>query len=300
MRKIIYYVIVLLLIFVGIFLYFYFNKNSNSISTNQTGGKIKIATTIFPVYDIARNVVGDKIQVIQVVPPGASPHTFEVSPKTATELQGVKAIFKIGNGLDDWIDGVAQSGAPDAPIFILSQGIDLRRFSDGSVDPHYWLALNNAQTIAKNIFQDILEIDPANKDYYQNNLDAYLIKLDVADKKISATLADVSQKNIAVFHDAWYYFAQRYGLNVVTAFEPFPGKEPTPQYLSQFINDIKKYNLKVVFIEPQFSAQSLEQIAKDQGVNLVLINPADGGSSGNDDLITLLENDAQIMASVLK
>lgn len=264
------------------------------------GNKLKIAATIFPVFDIARNIVGDKIQVIQIVPPGASPHTFEVTPQTALELQGVKAIFKIGNGLDDWIDGVAQSGSPNAPIFTLSQGIDLRRFSDGSVDPHYWLALNNSQIIAKNIFQDILEIDPANKDYYQSNLDAYLKKLDTADKEISATLADVSQKNIATFHDAWYYFAQRYGLNVITAFEPFPGKEPTPQYLSGFINDIKKYNLKVVFIEPQFSSQSLVQIARDQGVNLVLINPADGGAPGNDDLISLLENDAQIMASVLK
>ncbi len=294
MRKTFYIILIILPVVFAVAIYLF----SRSSTSKESG--LKIATTIFPVFDIARNIVGDKIQVIQVVPPGASPHTFEVTPQTALELQGVKAIFKIGNGLDDWIDGVAQSGAPNARIFTLSQGIDLRKFSDGSVDPHYWLALNNAQIIAQNIFQDVLEIDPANKDYYQSNLDAYLKKLDTADKKISATLADVSQKNIATFHDAWYYFAQRYGLNVITAFEPFPGKEPTPQYLSQFINDIKKYNLKVVFIEPQFSSQSLEQIAKDQGVNLVLINPADGGASGNDDLITLLENDAQIMASVLK
>jgi zinc transport system substrate-binding protein len=294
MKKIFYFISIIFLVALVVTIYLVSSK-----STSKNNG-LKIAATIFPVYDIARNIVGDKIQVVQVVPPGASPHTFEVTPQTALELQGVKAIFKIGNGLDDWIDGAAQSGSPDAPIFMLSNRINLREFSDGSVDPHYWLDLNNAQIIARNIFEDILKIDPTNKDYYQKNLDEYLNELQIADKKISTTLADVSQKNIATFHDAWYYFAQRYGLNVITAFEPFPGKEPTPQYLSGFINDIKKYNLKVVFIEPQFSAQSLYQIAKDQGVNLVLINPADGGASGNDDLISLLENDAQIMASVLK
>jgi len=262
--------------------------------------KPKIAATIFPVFDITRNIVGDRAQVVQIIPPGASPHTFEVTPQTALGLQGVKAIFKIGSGLDDWIDDVAKSGSPDAPIFALSQRIDLRRFADGSVDPHYWLDLSNVQVIAKNISDAVSEIDPANKDYYQSNLAAYSKKLETADGEITGLLSNISQKNIATFHNAWYYFTKRYGLNVVTAFEPFPGKEPAPRYLAEFINEIKKYNLKVVFTEPQFSSQSLEQIAKDQGVALVLINPVDGGAAGDSDFISVLEDDARIMASVLK
>lgn len=264
-----------------------------------TSQPIKIAATIFPIFDITRNIVGDKIQVIQIVPAGASPHTFEVTPKVVSELQNVSVILKIGT-LDDWIDNIAINAAPEAEVVTLSGSVALRNFSDGSIDPHVWLDLNNDKIIARRIAQMASEVDPKDSEFFDSNLKSYSAKLSEADAEIRSYFSEVKSKNIATFHEAWNYFAARYGLNVVATFESFPGKEPTPSYLASFINAIKRYGLKAVFVEPQFSSQSIEQVASDNGVKLVAINPADGGGLPQDDFIEIMKRNAAQINDVLQ
>ena len=264
-----------------------------------SGEKPKIAATIFPLFDIARNITGDKIDIIQIVPAGASPHTFEVTPQVVLKLQGVAAILKIGV-LDDWIDDVASSNAPGVKVVQMSGLVQLRHFSDGSIDPHIWLDLNNDKIIAQKIVQLATEIDPNDAELFKKNLDSYTVRLDRADSEIKNDFAGFTNRNIATFHDAWNYFANRYGINTVASFEPFPGKEPTPEYLASFIGAVKKYGLKAVFVEPQFSSQSIEQVASDNGIRIVTINPADGGGIPSDDFIKIMENNAASIRSVLQ
>ena len=267
--------------------------------TPEENGKIKIAATIFPLYDIIRTIGSGRVDSVQILSPGVSPHTFEVTPKVASGLSGSKVIFKIGYGLDDWVDGAVQSIAPDARIVAVSQGISVRHFSDGSVDPHYWLDLNNAKLIAANIAKELSAVDPQGAQEYNSRLSEYESSLDEANSYIFRTLSSVKQKNIATFHDAWYYFARAYGLSVAAAFEPFPGKEPTPQYLADFISTLKHDGIKVVFTEPQFSSQSIEQIAQDMDVELVPLNPVDGGADASVDFIELMKDNALRMAQAL-
>src|SRR3990172_3720454 len=151
-------------------------------------GKLTVAGTIYPLYDMARNVAGDEGAVKLIVPPGASPHLFEFSPRQLQELQNVKAVFAIGHGLDNWatqITNVVQG----ARVVIMDQGIELRTFGDGTADPHYWLHLGNAQKITDNIANALIEMDPADAEAYRENAKAYKGKLAEKERELKEMLA---------------------------------------------------------------------------------------------------------------
>ncbi len=249
-----------------------------NLPSSQTG-KLKIAATIFPLADIAKNIVGDKIEVLQILPSGASPHTFELLPAEVKKLQNTKLVFKI-RGLDDWIDNVAES-LPDAKIIAVDKNInfiapiDEDEAIDGH-DPHYWLSAANGTIMAQNIFDEVVKLDPANKDLYQENLTAYVAELSKLNSDLKEHLSGLQNKNIITFHGAWGYFAKEYGLNIAAAFEPSPGKEPTPQYVKNIFSAAKKYNIKTIFSEPQLPSDSLVSLLNDLGLKLYILDPIGG------------------------
>ena len=105
-------------------------------STSKSG-KIKVAVTIFPLADIVKNIGLDKVDVITIMPPGASPHTFEISPKIVEQAMDANMLFKIGAGLDNWVEGVTGAMEEKPQVVDVSKVIDLRKLPDGSADPHY-------------------------------------------------------------------------------------------------------------------------------------------------------------------
>jgi zinc transport system substrate-binding protein len=263
-------------------------------------GKLKVAATIFPLADIARNVGGDKVTVITVMPPGASPHTFEPTFEIIRQTNGIKTLFKVGCGLDDWAQKITESLGGTIAVMEVSKDIELRHFEDGSADPHYWLSLANGGIIAKNITDGLIGLDPANEEYYLKNLAAYQAVLAKEDEAIKAKLATLQNKTFVTFHEAWFYYAQGYGLTVAEAFEPFPGKEPTPEFLAHFIDTIKKNNITVVFAEPQFSPESIQQVAKDLNLKVRIIDPEGGGTSETSNYIDMMRFNTNVIYEALK
>ena len=108
------------------------------------------------------------------------------------------------------------------------------------------------------------------------------------DEAIKAKLANLPNKTFVTFHEAWFYFAQSYGLTVAEAFEPFPGKEPTPEFLAHFIDTIKKNKTTVVFAEPQFSPESIRQVADDLRLKVRTIDPEGGGTPQTSSYIDMM------------
>lgn len=280
---------------------FLFCSCKNSQTPAASGEqKLKIAATIFPLADIARNIGGEKVSVITIMPPGASPHTFEPTFKTIREAGGINALFKIGCGLDDWSHKITDSLGRQIAVIEVSKNIKLRRFEDGSIDPHYWLSLSNGRIIAQNITETLARLDPANKDYYLDNAAAYQLRLETAHEEIKNKLAGLKQKKFVTFHEAWFYFAQAYGLEVAEAFEPFPGKEPDPAFLANFIDVIKKNNINVVFIEPQLSPESIRQIAADLNLKIRTLDPEGGGTAENQNYINMMLSNSDVIYNALK
>ncbi|PLX24779.1 hypothetical protein C0580_04195 [Candidatus Parcubacteria bacterium] len=289
------------------------SKNSNQESL---GGNLKIAATIFPLYDLTRQIGGEKVDVKLVTEPGASPHTFEATPSLVKDLEGVKVIFSIGHLVDNWAaDLVLDKNKIE--LFVVDQGIDLKEFNEedennkheaeeedgenhehSDVDPHYWLAPDNAVQIATNIYKKLSEEDPENKDYYKNNLDDFVQRIEYKNIEWQNKVDDIENKEIVVFHDAWGYFADYFGFNIVASFEPFPGKEPTPSYLIDLQADINEHNIKAIFVEPQLSKSSLETLAKDLGVKIGVMDPL-GGVSGRQTYVELIDYNINTLSEVL-
>ena len=261
-------------------------------------GKLVVAGTIYPLYDIARNVAGDEGAVTVIVPPGASPHLFEFSPKQLKELQEVRAVFAIGHGLDNWATRVTNV-VKSARVVTVDQGVELRTFEDGTTDPHYWLNFGNAQKITENIAKELIKIDPAHAEVYQRNSNSYKEKLSEKERELKEILAPVQGMPILTFHDAWFYFSEDFGLKIVGTFEPAAAEEPTPRYLAKLQRKIKSEHVRIIFIEPQLSTAVLQTFAKDNNVRIAELDPL-GGVEGRTTYLDLMEFDANSIREALQ
>jgi ABC-type Zn uptake system ZnuABC Zn-binding protein ZnuA len=270
-----------------------------------TQAKPKLAATVFPLYDIARAVAGAAADVVLVLPPGASPHTFEPTPAAVRNLAGCDVLFMIGHGLDDWAARMAE-GAGVRRAVVADGGIALRRPATttqpaagargGVVDPHYWLSIANGKTIARVVAAEIERLAPERSGAVRQTLAAYLARLDSTDGEIRRLLAHLPTRRIATFHDAFGYFADAYGLEVAATFEPFPGKEPGPRFVQEFQRTVRATGVRVLFTEPQLSVAPLRPIARDLGVTLSVLDPL-GGVPGRETYVDLMLFDARQVAA---
>ena len=293
------------------------SSTPTTITENKTQ-KPHIAATLFPVYDIAKNVAGDAADVELILAPGASPHTFDASPSDLTKLQSITRIFAIGQGIDSWSFGIADN-IPGAEIIELDKNINLKESTEhededeyegkaeheeeadehGELDPHYWLDPNNAMIMANTIADELGTLDPTNAEQYRQNADNFTKMLQNEDVTWKTTINALPEKNIITFHDGFFYFADHFGLNVVTTFEPFPGKEPTPSYLQELEKEIKENNIRVLFTEPQLHGASLKQFAKDHDISVSVLDPL-GGVDGRQSYSELINTNVQTIVEALK
>jgi zinc transport system substrate-binding protein len=231
-------------------------------------------------------------------------------------VAGAEVFFKIGAGLDDWTDTVALSANERATIVDLSHSVVLKpsleegadhetetseeHAEHGSFDPHYFLTVNNAVIIAKTITRELSAEYPTQATVFETNLQQYLVQLSSADMAIKKTLSGLPSRDIVTFHGAWQYFAESYGLTIAGTFEPFPGREPSPRYLAELITAIKQKNISVLFIEPQFSAEAISQVARDLNITLATLDPIGGTTTSTQSYIDLLRTNADTIATALK
>ncbi len=253
--------------------------------------KPKVAATIFPIYDLVRVVGGEDIDTVLILPSGASPHTYEPTPSIIKDLQGASIIFEIGHGLDSWTSSIS-SAVPGVALVSLDQNISLRASTEshehedhedeeesyeehnhGSVDPHYWMDPANAYLMVDTIVGELSRLDPAHSENFIERADMFKRELALKDREWKIMMAQVSNKQLVTFHDAFMYFADHFGLEIVATFEPFPGKEPTPQYLVYLKEEIDEHQVKTLYVEPQFSVASLEAFARDNGLLIAVLDP---------------------------
>jgi len=276
--------VILTIVILGLPLYFFLTQNT--IVVNKS--KPKVAVTIFPIYDIVKNIAGDKVDVTLVLPVGTSVHTFEPKPTDIAKLENVQLVFKVGVGLDDWVEKMVP---PNVSRVDLSASVNLLKstdLEDGVYDPHYWLSVDNALLIAIKVKNEMVTLDPENAAYYENNLSSYSKQLDKLEKYINSELKDEKGKGIVTFHNAFTYFAYDNGIDILATIEPFPGKEPTPIYLKQVLQVIENNNVKVLFKEPQLSNSLLTSFVNDLGVKILTLDPL-GGNENTDTYIKMMK-----------
>jgi len=256
--------------------------------------KIRVVVSILPQAEFVERVGGDRVKVTVMVPPGASPHTYEPTPGQLEEISKAEIYAKVGSGIEFelvWMDKIIKMNKEmlvvdcargvkfiaasykygEAVVYYEYNESDKAQSDLKGIDPHIWLSPANAKVMVENIYEGLIEIDPQSKEYYKKNLESYLSELDKVDDEIIQTFSGKKNKKIIVFHPTWAYFAKDYGIEQIPIEEG--GKEPTAEGIRNSINQAKEYNLKVIFASPEFSTQSAKAIANEIDGEVVLVSP---------------------------
>jgi zinc transport system substrate-binding protein len=273
----------------------------------KSGGKLTVVTTIFPLADFVKNVAGDKVDVVTLLRPGDSPHTYEPSSRDMKAIARATLLVVNGAGLDFWVEKLKSAASDnlvelDTSAILEKEGLLLSGDEhDGGVNPHYWLDPVLAEKQVEAIASALEAVDPDNKDFYSENAAGYLGELKSLDEEIENATQSFSSREFVTFHPAWTYFARRYGLVEAAVIEEAPGKEPSPEYIMHVVDVAKELKVKAIFAEPQFSTKAADAIAGDSGAIVLLLDPIGGiGLEGRDSYIALMRYNVGQMGEAMK
>ncbi len=254
-------------------------------------GLLNITVSIVPQKYFVERIGGEYVKVNVMVEPGASPATYEPKPEQMTALSNAAAYISVGVPFESaWLEKI-QSANPKMKLVDTTQGIERQATPGGGFNPHIWLSPALVKIQSQTIYAALAELDPAHKDQFKANLDVFLTEIDKLDAEIRATLAKTASKKFIVFHPAWGYFARDYGLQEIPI--EVNGQEPSAQELARLIQTAQTENIKVVFVQPEFSQADAQTIAKEIGGEVLSI------SSLAPDWLANLQKVADTFAAVL-
>lgn len=247
-----------------------------SCGQEEATEKIGVVVSILPLAGFVENVGGEKVNVSVMVSPGASPHVYEPTPSRIAALARAKMYAKVGSGVEFelvWMDKLVAINA-EMLVVDCSKGIEIQEMAGEhehrGMDPHIWMSPLNARIMVRNICDGLVQVDPDSKAFYEKNRDAYLQELTRLDRDIRDGLSGVTNRRFMTYHPAFGYFAKEYNLTMLSI--EVEGKEPRGKGIAHLIEQAKEYNIKVIFVSPQFNPQSAEVIAKAIGGRVVFID----------------------------
>ncbi len=258
--------------------------------------KTTVAVSVLPQQTITKAIGGDKIDVLLMVKPGASPHSYEPKPAQMIALSNAKLYLSIGVEFEHAWLAKFKAQNPRMKIVDSSKGIkriDIaahhhdqdkhqvdNNHKDEGKDPHVWTSPMNIKIIAANTLQALVQTDPSNKAYYEANYRKLLQKIEATDKQIRSILKNTPKgSKFMVFHPAWGYFASSYGLVQVPI--EVEGKEPKPSALGKLIVQAKAQNIRAIFTQPEFSDKSARLIASQLHISVIKASPLAADWSAN-------------------
>jgi zinc transport system substrate-binding protein len=260
-------------------------------SPGPSPGKLSVFVSIVPQKQFVERIAGDLVDVTVMVEAGSDPHTYEPRPAQMAALQGASAYFTIGLPFEDvWMERIASSNremrivdsAAGITRVMREEGHEHAHESvpdevhghehhEGALDPHIWLAPGLVKIQAGNICQALAEIDPGNAERYRANLEAFTIELDLLSAETHSILDQSGATKFLVFHPAWGYFADEFGLQMISVERG--GQEPSPSELAELIGFARENGITVVFAQPEFSTDAAGVIAREIGGSVVLVSP---------------------------
>lgn len=246
--------------------------------------KLVIAVSVAPYASILQAVGGDEVETVVMIPAGANPHTYEPRPDVLKRFAKAQIYFSDGSGMDKaWLPrfkGVNKN----IKIVDISERISWMQEIDHDhhhgehgghpeVDPHIWTSPKQVATVAFNMRRALSQLRPKKDDYFVMNYTLLVRKLDRVESKLNAAVRSMPKDSRAfiVFHPSYGYLARDYGLTQYTV--EVNGKEPKPKDLKKLVEEGKKHNVHLVFVQPQFSTRATETIAKELNAKVQTTDP---------------------------
>ncbi len=266
-------------------------------SNNSTSNEEKpiVVTSFFPLYDFARQLAGDQINVICLTPPGSDPHSVELTPSMVKNTHDAQLIIMLGFGLDAWIEKiplkagqnklrVSDMGIETIPNFNPSkkQGRIEMKVPENEennqtvdIDPHVWLDPIIAQKIVEQISDQFAKLDSSNRRLFHKRKDELLNKLQTLHAEFSNILKDFKNPKVVTFHGAFGYLFKRYKIQLAGVVELFPGDEPSVSYLKKLVDLMREFKINVIFAEPQLPDRPAIVIAKEINGRVEKLDPCE-------------------------
>jgi ABC-type Zn uptake system ZnuABC Zn-binding protein ZnuA len=234
------------------------------------GGRLRVVATTTQVADLAANVGGDRVQVTSLLKPGIDPHDYEPSPADIDAIAHADLVLENGVGLEAWLGDTIDSSGFDGPVADTSQGLRLRMVG-GAADPHIWQNPRNAERMAANIERGLAAADPSAAATFQANLAAYTRQLQALDSEVQRQIDSLANKRLVTNHDAFGYYIDRYGLQLVGSVIPSfdTSAELSGRDIRDLVAKIKATRVKAIFSETSLPPRTAETIGREAGVKVV-------------------------------
>lgn len=243
-----------------------------------------VVTSIFPIGDLARQLAGELARVEVLLPPGASPATFDVTPRQIRDLQRAGLFLMIGGGLDEWVSQLPEASGGDSPVVRLSDGVPLlageedeHGHNHGSGNPHIWLdpILVRDQILPK-LGEALKGAIPDGAKLIDDRAILLADSLTALDEEIRETLRPLEHRAFIATHSAWTYFAARYGLEEAGVIHAHPGQDPSSREMAALLEVARARGINCLFTEPQLGEVAARALATELSLPTCLLDPLGG------------------------
>lgn len=272
----------------------------------SAGGEapLRVVVSFYPLYiaaiNIARDVPG--VQVNVMAPPSAGClHDYQLTTADRRSVEDADIVIINGAGLEAFMEKVLAEVS--GKVIDASAGLALLPDAHHGANPHVWVSLDGMAGEIENIARGLAEADPAHAEGYQENAAAYIEKLHALAADIGQQLAPYAGEPIVTFHEAFDYFAQDFGLNIVATIQNEHGAAPSARDLAVLSTLLREQSVKALFAEPQYEDASVDLLAKETGLPVSLLDPAVSGEMDAGDFdayLRIMQQNADTIAEALQ
>jgi ABC-type Zn uptake system ZnuABC Zn-binding protein ZnuA len=273
---------------------------SSAGTSTSSNALIPVVTTISTFNSLVQGVGGDRVHVQNLVPVGASAEDYEPTPQDAVTLSQAKILVENGAGLESWLAPTLKNvTSNDLRVVVGADGLQIK-----NDNPHLWMDPENAKIYVAKIRDALIAVDPSHAEEYRQNATAYQAKLEALNDSIASKIKTIppDHRYMIVFHNAWQYYNDRYGLVTLGFIEANPGQDPNPQQVAHLIDLARSHHVRAIFSEPEYSKKLADQIASNAGIRVVtdLYDDSIGTNPRVGDYISMLTYDTDVIVKALK
>ena len=285
------------------------------LSTAQA--KLQVVTTLPDYAALAREIGGDKVEVLALAKPTEDPHFVDARPSFVVKLRNADLLIEGGAELEvGWLPPLLQNArnpkieTGGAGRVVASTGLKMlgvpttltRAAGDVHAmgNPHFMVDPIIAKAVALRISGAFAAVDPANAAFYQANYKSFEAQINAKLQEWGAALLPFKGQSIVAYHDSWIYFAHRFGFDIDLFLEPKPGVPPSPSHLAEVIEKIKAGHIKAILVEPYQNRKIAEKVAASTGAHVVDFAQFPGAFPGVDTYVAHMDELVKRLAAALK
>jgi ABC-type Zn uptake system ZnuABC Zn-binding protein ZnuA len=232
--------------------------------------EFNIVSSASIIMDMAQHIAGDKQKIQLIVPIGGDPHLHRPTPRDARMVAAADLVMINGMTFEGWITELIDNSGTKAKVVTMTEGVNAISSTEyeNSSDPHAWMDVSNGLVYIKNIWQSLVDLDPANKDYYTANYESYKKEIEELDTYIQEEIRKIplDQRVLITSHDAFAYYGKRYGIRVEALMGISTEAQAGTNDMTRVVKVIRENKVPAIFVESTINPKLINQIAKDNDV----------------------------------